>query len=69
MKPSFVFLRVCLWSINQHNQNAEVSCSLSSELLQSLDMCASDPVAIARCFVDKVQNIQNITIQNVPIPL
>lgn len=31
-------------------------CSLSSELLQSLDMCANDPVAIARCFVDKVLN-------------
>lgn len=25
-----------------------------SELLQSLDMCENDPVAIARCFVDKV---------------
>lgn len=26
-----------------------------SELLQSLDMCENDPVAIARCFVDKVR--------------
>lgn len=25
-----------------------------SELLQSLDMCDNDPVAIAQCFVDKV---------------
>lgn len=27
---------------------------LCSELLQSLDMCDNDPVAIAKCFVDKV---------------
>uniref|UniRef100_A0A8C4ZF51 DH domain-containing protein n=1 Tax=Gadus morhua TaxID=8049 RepID=A0A8C4ZF51_GADMO len=26
----------------------------NSELLQSLDLCENDPVAIARCFVDKV---------------
>lgn len=32
------------------------SCVLqSSELLQALDMCGNDPVAIARCFVDKVR--------------
>lgn len=27
-----------------------------SELLQSLDMCENDPVAIARCFVDQVRD-------------
>lgn len=26
-----------------------------SELLQTLDMCENDPVAVARCFVDKVR--------------
>lgn len=26
-----------------------------SELLQCLDMCENDPVAIAHCFVDKVR--------------
>lgn len=33
--------------------NIEHIYEFNSELLQSLDMCASDPVAIARCFVDK----------------
>lgn len=27
-----------------------------SELLQDLDMCENDPVAIARCFVEKVSD-------------
>lgn len=26
-----------------------------SDLLQALDLCDSDPVAIARCFVEKVR--------------
>uniref|UniRef100_A0A3B4U8D7 DH domain-containing protein n=1 Tax=Seriola dumerili TaxID=41447 RepID=A0A3B4U8D7_SERDU len=34
--------------------NTELSVLHFSELLQSLDMCENDPVAIARCFVDKV---------------
>uniref|UniRef100_A0AAQ4PIN0 Pleckstrin homology and RhoGEF domain containing G3 n=1 Tax=Gasterosteus aculeatus aculeatus TaxID=481459 RepID=A0AAQ4PIN0_GASAC len=33
--------------------NIEDIYEFNSELLQSLDMCESDPVAIARCFVDK----------------
>ncbi|XP_048048112.1 pleckstrin homology domain-containing family G member 3 isoform X4 [Megalobrama amblycephala] len=33
--------------------NIEHIYEFNSELLQSLDMCANDPVAIARCFVDK----------------
>ncbi|XP_052386192.1 pleckstrin homology domain-containing family G member 3 isoform X2 [Carassius gibelio] len=33
--------------------NIEHIYEFNSELLQSLDMCACDPVAIARCFVDK----------------
>lgn len=32
-----------------------------SELLQSLDMCENDPVAIARCFVDKVSGSHFLT--------
>ncbi|XP_016377851.1 pleckstrin homology domain-containing family G member 3-like [Sinocyclocheilus rhinocerous] len=35
--------------------NIEHIYEFNSELLQSLDMCASDPVAIARCFVDKTK--------------
>ncbi|XP_051501940.1 pleckstrin homology domain-containing family G member 3-like [Myxocyprinus asiaticus] len=33
--------------------NIEHIYEFNSELLQSLDMCGNDPVAIARCFVDK----------------
>ncbi|XP_019130711.2 pleckstrin homology domain-containing family G member 3 isoform X5 [Larimichthys crocea] len=33
--------------------NIEDIYEFNSELLQSLDMCENDPVAIARCFVDK----------------
>lgn len=29
-----------------------------SELLQALDLCDHDPVAVARCFVMKVRNIR-----------
>lgn len=29
---------------------------VDSELLQALDLCENDPVAVARCFVMKVRN-------------
>ena len=35
-----------------------------SELLQSLDMCENDPVAIARCFVDKVRGAVSLVLIN-----
>lgn len=38
-----------------------VICISFSELLQSLDMCDSDPVAIAQCFVDKVSGLILLT--------
>ncbi|XP_039518932.1 pleckstrin homology domain-containing family G member 3 isoform X1 [Pimephales promelas] len=41
--------------------NIEHIYEFNSELLQSLDMCASDPVAIARCFVDKSSYFQIYT--------
>lgn len=30
---------------------------VDSELLQALDLCDNDPVAVARCFVMKVRNV------------
>uniref|UniRef100_A0A9J8C935 Pleckstrin homology domain-containing family G member 3-like n=1 Tax=Cyprinus carpio carpio TaxID=630221 RepID=A0A9J8C935_CYPCA len=41
--------------------NIEHIYEFNSELLQSLDMCASDPVAIARCFVDKSEYFEIYT--------
>ncbi|XP_056107559.1 pleckstrin homology domain-containing family G member 3 isoform X2 [Rhinichthys klamathensis goyatoka] len=41
--------------------NIEHIYEFNSELLQSLDMCANDPVAIARCFVDKSNYFQIYT--------
>ncbi|KAK7153455.1 hypothetical protein R3I93_011387 [Phoxinus phoxinus] len=41
--------------------NIEHIYEFNSELLQLLDMCASDPVAIARCFVDKSNYFQIYT--------
>lgn len=32
---------------------------VDSELLQALDLCDNDPVAVARCFVLKVWSAQN----------
>uniref|UniRef100_H3DJA9 Pleckstrin homology and RhoGEF domain containing G3 n=1 Tax=Tetraodon nigroviridis TaxID=99883 RepID=H3DJA9_TETNG len=41
--------------------NIEDIYEFNSELLQSLDMCDSDPVAIAQCFVDKSEYFQIYT--------
>ncbi|KAK2879210.1 hypothetical protein Q8A67_020001 [Cirrhinus molitorella] len=41
--------------------NIEHIYEFNSELLQSLDMCANDPVAIARCFVDKSEYFEIYT--------
>ncbi|XP_029982854.1 pleckstrin homology domain-containing family G member 3-like isoform X2 [Sphaeramia orbicularis] len=41
--------------------NIEDIYEFNSELLQSLDMCKSDPVAIARCFVDKSEYFEIYT--------
>nr|XP_046267915.1 pleckstrin homology domain-containing family G member 3 isoform X3 [Scatophagus argus] len=41
--------------------NIEDIYEFNSELLQSLDMCESDPVAIARCFVDKSEYFEIYT--------
>ncbi|XP_076017725.1 pleckstrin homology domain-containing family G member 3-like isoform X2 [Genypterus blacodes] len=41
--------------------NIEDIYEFNSELLQSLDMCDSDPVAIARCFVDKSEDFEIYT--------
>ncbi|XP_045918557.1 pleckstrin homology domain-containing family G member 3 isoform X3 [Micropterus dolomieu] len=41
--------------------NIEDIYEFNSELLQSLDMCESDPVAIARCFVDKSEDFEIYT--------
>ncbi|XP_054470161.1 pleckstrin homology domain-containing family G member 3 [Anoplopoma fimbria] len=41
--------------------NIEDIYEFNSELLQSLDMCENDPVAIARCFVDKSENFEIYT--------
>ncbi|XP_050989725.1 pleckstrin homology domain-containing family G member 3 isoform X1 [Labeo rohita] len=41
--------------------NIEHIYEFNSELLQSLDMCANDPVAIAHCFVDKSEYFEIYT--------
>ncbi|XP_010774424.1 pleckstrin homology domain-containing family G member 3 isoform X3 [Notothenia coriiceps] len=41
--------------------NIEDIYEFNSELLQSLDMCENDPVAIARCFVDKSEHFEIYT--------
>ncbi|XP_040916428.1 pleckstrin homology domain-containing family G member 3 isoform X2 [Toxotes jaculatrix] len=41
--------------------NIEDIYEFNSELLQSLDMCENDPVAIARCFVDKSEYFEIYT--------
>ncbi|XP_064182173.1 pleckstrin homology domain-containing family G member 3 isoform X1 [Anguilla rostrata] len=41
--------------------NIEDIYEFNSELLQTLDMCENDPVAIARCFVDKSQDFEIYT--------
>lgn len=41
--------------------NIEHIYEFNSELLQCLDLCASDPVAIARCFVDKSEYFEIYT--------
>ncbi|XP_041668441.1 pleckstrin homology domain-containing family G member 3 isoform X3 [Cheilinus undulatus] len=41
--------------------NIEDIYEFNSELLQSLDMCENDPVAIARCFVDKSESFDIYT--------
>ncbi|KAI1895443.1 hypothetical protein AGOR_G00106330 [Albula goreensis] len=41
--------------------NIEDIYEFNSELLQSLDMCENDPVAIARCFVDKSEDFEIYT--------
>lgn len=41
--------------------NIEDIYEFNSELLQSLDMCESDPVAIAQCFVDKSEYFEIYT--------
>ncbi|KAM9777632.1 pleckstrin homology domain-containing family G member 3-like [Neosynchiropus ocellatus] len=41
--------------------NVEDIYEFNSELLQSLDMCDSDPVAIAQCFVDKSEYFEIYT--------
>ncbi|KAJ8341434.1 hypothetical protein SKAU_G00337250 [Synaphobranchus kaupii] len=41
--------------------NIEDIYEFNSELLQTLDMCDSDPVAIARCFVDKSEDFEIYT--------
>lgn len=38
------------------------SLSLPSELLQDLDSCNSDPVAVARCFVDRVRGALEVAL-------
>lgn len=40
-----------------------------SELLQCLDMCENDPVAIAQCFVDKVSKTITGTLHSSKINL
>ncbi|XP_029937725.1 pleckstrin homology domain-containing family G member 3 isoform X2 [Myripristis murdjan] len=41
--------------------NIEDIYEFNSELLQSLDMCENDPVAVARCFVDKSEYFEIYT--------
>uniref|UniRef100_A0A674EKE9 Pleckstrin homology and RhoGEF domain containing G3 n=1 Tax=Salmo trutta TaxID=8032 RepID=A0A674EKE9_SALTR len=41
--------------------NIEDIYEFNSELLQSLDMCENDPVAVARCFVDKSDDFEIYT--------
>ncbi|KAJ8290396.1 hypothetical protein GJAV_G00012300 [Gymnothorax javanicus] len=41
--------------------NIEDIYEFNSELLQTLDMCESDPVAIAKCFVDKSEDFEIYT--------
>jgi len=47
-----------MWYFNEHYFDVlgfvNMFSLFFSELLQSLDMCDNDPVAIARCFVIKV---------------
>lgn len=48
-----------MWCFNEHYFDVlgfvNMFSLFFSELLQSLDMCDNDPVAIARCFVIKVK--------------